>query len=221
VFSDKFDIMRNHFATCLAVLVLASLPVHAADAGKLAAIERFHFLAGLSITGAEMGYIAPPQCESFFREGGEQRAAELFLDAVRAWNANSTTHYYESGKRFVIENPSLSKALKSFYSPSNGPGATELGLIKLDQQERLSFVAGIYARCYRDGAFHGRPSPAMLATVRILRAEGCQISHLNFSKNQVPETMHFQVKLSDSVARIFATVDNWRPPHVEWKQKRR
>ena len=210
--------MRTRFVIWMTILLGVTIPVRAAE--NHASLDSFHFLAGLSVTGAEMGYIAPPQCESFFREGGEQRCAELFLDATQAWSKSGTTHYYDpNGKRLVIKNRTLSEALRAFYAPPNGIGATEGGLTHLDRQKRLSFVAGIYARSYRDGAFHGRPSPALRATLKILRAEGCQISHLVLSEHEVPNTMHFQVKPSKAVADLFAIVDKWQPPHVQWQRK--
>jgi hypothetical protein len=200
--------------------IFLGITASAGVADAPASIDRFHFLAGLSVVGARMGHIAPPQCESFFREGGEQRSAELFLAAARALHKSGVNHHYNpAGKRLVIEHPTLAKALQAFYASPDGAGSTELGLIHLERNKRLSFVAGIYARSYRDGAFHGTPSAAMRATVLILLAEGCEVSQLVFSEQQVPETLHFQVKLSKAVADVFAAVDNWRPPHVEWQQK--
>jgi len=216
--------MRARFAICVIIILGVSASVHAADSDNHAQIDSFHFLAGLSVVGADMGYIAPPQCESFFREGGELRAAELFLDAAQTWtkNASSPTaaiQYFERGKRFVIAHRTLSEAMREFYASPKGTGSTELGLIRLERQKRLSFIAGIYARSYRDGAFHGSPSPAMRATVLILLAEGCQVSDLTFSEHQVPDTMHFKVKPSEPIAQLFAIVDQWRPTHVEWQLK--
>ena len=200
-------------------IIFLGTPAYSRAADLPASLDAFHFLAGLSVVGAQMGCIEPPQCESFFREGGEQRPAELFLAAARTVNQGATHHFNPAGARLVIEHPTLSKALRAFYAPTNGTGSTELGLIHLDRPKRLSFVAGIYARTYRDGAFHGRPTAAMRATVLILLAEGCEVSHLTFSESQVPETMHFQVKPSKPVADLFAAVDSWQPPHVEWQQK--
>jgi hypothetical protein len=207
-----------HFVARLLVFFGVAWSVHAADIP--ASLDRFHFLAGLSIVGAGFDYISPPQCESFFREGGEQRPAELFLAAAQNWKNTQPIHFYDpSGKRLVIQHQALSEALRAFYAPPDGPGSTELGLIRLPRQQRLSFVAGIYARTFRDGAFHGAPSPAMRATVLILLAEGCQVSHLAFSEHEVPDSMYFRVTPTKPVADLFASVNDWRPPHVEWQPK--
>lgn len=91
-------------------------------------------------------------------------------------------------------------------------------LLALDSRKRLSFVAGIYARCHSESGFHSRPSVAMNATIQILRAEGCEVTK-PIIHDAVPTTMHFKVKPSKPVARLFAAVDNWQPPPVEWKRR--
>lgn len=210
--------MRTHLVSLALIFVGFTASARAADAP--AALDLFHFLAGLSVVGAQMGHIAPPQCESFFRDGGEQRAAELFVAAARAVHKSGVKHYYHpAGKRLVVEHPALAKALQAFHASPEGVGSTEAGLIHIERNQRRSFIAGIYARSYRDGAFHGRPSAAMRATVLILRAEGCEVSKIIVSERQVPETMHFRAKLSKPVAELFAAVDKWRPRHVEWRAK--
>ncbi|RBP36651.1 hypothetical protein DES53_11690 [Roseimicrobium gellanilyticum] len=205
-------------------------------------IDPFYFAAGLCVTGADMGYIKPPQCDSFFREGGDQRPAEMLISAAHAWSRNTaspdtTQHYYEpDGKRLVVKHAALSQALSEFYVqpdrftkaeweerqkyPRGESRLTMDDLLGLDRRKRLSFVAGIYARCHdpEDGSFHGFPSVAMYATMKILRAEGCDVPNHTLHK-AVPTTIHFKVTPSREVAHLFKAVDNWQPPSVEWKQR--
>lgn len=214
--------MKRPFAKFLFVLLVLALPIRAETIDNQSSIDPFCFLAGIVTTGADMGYIVPPQCDSFFKAAGEQRLAELFLEMAQSWTKRtsseaSDSHYYESGGRFIVKNRKLSEALRTFYDPPKRFDIPNVAFIERDRDKRLSFLAGIYARCFRNGGFHSRPSVAMKAAVLILLAEGCEVSDVSFSEHEVPDTMHFKVKPSDRVAQLFATVDKWQPTHVKWE----
>ncbi len=215
--------MNTQLVICLAVLSVFAVPIRAETIDTQSSIDPFCFLAGIVTTGADMGYIDPPQCDSFFKSSGEKRVAELFLEVAQRWTKRTSSEtsafrYYESGGRFIVENRNLSEALRTFYDPPKRFDIPNVASIASDRDKRLSFLAGIYARCFIDGGFHSRPSAAMSTTVMILLAEGCEVSDLRYDdERMVPGGVHFKVKPSARVARLFALVDKWQPSHVKWE----
>ncbi len=219
------DVLRVRGIVLRVILLLMSLtamvPLRAAGADQPVHLDPFHFLAGISVVGAEMRYIDPPQCEAFFKD--DRRAAEMFLEVAESWrkgrSASDDTRYHETEVRYVINDPGLSLALQAFYASPVNANDPSVDRIVWDPKHRLSFVAGIYARTFRNGEFHGRPSQAMYSTVVILLAEGCQVTNLTLSENAVPSTMHFRVNPSKHVAALFERIDAWQPRSVKWEAK--
>ena len=220
-----FGYMKSRLLILLLLFFGTVASVFAEAIGDRQSIDPLCFLAGLCLSGTERGYLAPSVCESFFREGGEQRAAELFLEVANTWDKTAAsptpmTHYFDpNGNRLVVKNQALAQAIRAFYAAPTNATDPNLAYIEPDREKRLSFLAGVYARRYLDGAFHGDSgSRAMRAAVLILLAEGCEVYELSYDYG-VPETIHFKVKPSKQVAQLFAFIDKWQPPHVEWKSK--
>ncbi|HSI11692.1 MAG TPA: hypothetical protein VK961_06590 [Chthoniobacter sp.] len=234
------------FAVCFLTLLAF---VTSARSAVPSSIDPFYFMVGLVSSSESLAYIAPPQCEAFFRASGEQRATELFLDAARLWSKQHssravTTHYYDpNGKRCVVENSELSTALYAFYARPErftkkewserqkqpwfiqAWKLKESDVLRLSRPQRLSFIAGVHARSMFNGKIYNQPTYAVRAAARILQKEGCRVSKVNADTSQGIDLAWFQVKLfkvepSPHIAQLFAEVDRWQPPKVKWAEKK-
>ncbi len=232
--------MRNRAAIFWMTIVIGlCTSVRAQEIVDVQSIDPAYFMAGL-LTDARWHYKLP-QCYVEHRNGGGQHRVEMFLFMAQAWakKANISepvTHYDVPGGEWapgeewlVVENWPLAESVRVFFlEPSIGrrldpdapPTFASQEVVIAKPTEKLSYLAGVYADCYnkdRD-VFHGPPSLAMRNVVILLLMEGCEISNLTID-HAVPTSMEFKVKPSAKVAAVFALVDRWQPPLVDWKTR--
>src|SRR4051812_44362103 len=114
--------MKIRFRWFLTILLELTAHAGAKDFDEIDAIDPLHFLAGLGAQGAYLRSVDESACESFYKEGGEQRIAELFVQSARTWHQREKTpelletFFQPGGKRLVVNDALLGAALRDFYA---------------------------------------------------------------------------------------------------------